>query len=345
MRQVHTKFLSSWKLLSALIAGMLLAGSAAYVVLVIRPNMPDLGAIFGAGRGATSSASSTADLRPLEVEVIQPKRTVANPITEITVITNKPVTFGEKTFLSSELAGTEDGRLYYVVEVDGILQMGRDFKLEMSDEQGEKFEQAIEITSRPVGFPAGVSVIKGWPDSEYILDANKLDVQISKFKRLREDYEPADLVNLNKKHGIYTLNNAMLRADAAAALASMLSALKRDTGVADVTVVSGYRSYETQVTTYAGWVSSLGQTKADEISARPGHSDHQLGTTFDLTTVSMGYKLSEEFTTSPAGQWLKEHAGEFGFRQYSNPLYAPEPWQFRYFGALPGTSSSASTVQ
>ena len=62
-------------------------------------------------------------------------------------------------------------------------------------------------------------------------------------------------------------------------------------------------------------------------AARPGHSEHQLGTAIDL-----------RLPTSAAIDWLAEHAFEHGFA-LSYPKgkqrltgYRPEPWHVRFVG-------------
>lgn len=97
-------------------------------------------------------------------------------------------------------------------------------------------------------------------------------------------------------------------------------------------VVSGYRSYQTQKSVYAGWVNLDGKEQADTYSSRAGHSDHQTGYTFDLNS------LEQSFAYTPEGIWLAEHCAEFGFiirypegkEMYTGYIY--EPWHVRYIG-------------
>lgn len=102
-------------------------------------------------------------------------------------------------------------------------------------------------------------------------------------------------------------------------------------------VRSAYRSYQTQVATFNSWVRRSGYAAALRFSARPGHSEHQLGTTVDFTTAP-GVPLSSTFGNSPAGKWLAKHSWRFGFVM-SYPkgkqrisCYGYEPWHFRYVG-------------
>ena len=126
----------------------------------------------------------------------------------------------------------------------------------------------------------------------------------------------------------------LLRAEATGALSRMLSAAAEDGH--DIRVRSAYRSYAEQERTFAYWVSVLGEAEARRVSAEAGHSEHQLGTTADLTTADVGYDLSEAFGDAPAGRWLADNAHIYGFA-LSYPAgaeavtgYAYEPWHFRY---------------
>lgn len=89
-------------------------------------------------------------------------------------------------------------------------------------------------------------------------------------------------------------------------------------------VVSAYRSYDQQVATFASLDQAYGQDYAVASAARPGHSEHQLGTTIDV---------------EGGEQWLARNAWRYGFVMSYPPdrspewtCYKPEPWHFRYFG-------------
>jgi D-alanyl-D-alanine carboxypeptidase len=125
-----------------------------------------------------------------------------------------------------------------------------------------------------------------------------------------------------------------MRPEAAAALQAMFAAYHAQSPTGDqLSVVSPYRSYGTQVATYNGWVSRLGQAQADRQSARPGFSEHQTGLAVDIDTA-----ISESFGTTPAGAWLAANSWQYGFivrypqGQEAVTGYEYEPWHFRYLG-------------
>lgn len=127
-----------------------------------------------------------------------------------------------------------------------------------------------------------------------------------------------------------------LRQETIDALARMLD----DAAAAghDIRARSVYRSYATQETTFNYWVGVLGYDEAVRVSAMPGHSEHQLGTTADLTSPEAGWDLLESFGQTAAGKWLAANAHEYGFAlSYPDGKedvtgYSYEPWHFRYIG-------------
>lgn len=111
-------------------------------------------------------------------------------------------------------------------------------------------------------------------------------------------------------------------------------------------VCSAYRSYERQVELYTADVKkyqSMGYSyeKACELTEQtltvPGTSEHQAGLAVDIVTWNHQV-LNEAYANTKAGQWLAEHAHEYGFilrypkekEDITGILY--EPWHFRYVG-------------
>jgi D-alanyl-D-alanine carboxypeptidase len=153
---------------------------------------------------------------------------------------------------------------------------------------------------------------------------------VDKNHPLDASYEPADLVAL--KGGPYLLNRAglKLRKDAALALDLMAQAAQVD-GVTLV-VSSAYRSYEYQKQVYDRNVKSMGQAAADRESARPGHSQHQLGLAVDFGSID------DSFAKTAQSRWLQKNAWRFGWSlSYPENFesvtgYRWESWHYRYVG-------------
>lgn len=152
--------------------------------------------------------------------------------------------------------------------------------------------------------------------------------------RLPEGYAPPDLVpvaeaGLPGRGQVRALVIEDLRALVAAARAEGF----------DLVSLSAYRSYSYQVQTFNSWVNKLGLERALQVSARPGHSEHQLGTAIDFGTLGgpASWDL-DDWAQTREGAWLAENAHRFGFVM-SYPkgaqdlvCYDYEPWHYRYVG-------------
>lgn len=96
----------------------------------------------------------------------------------------------------------------------------------------------------------------------------------------------------------------------------------------DLKVRSGYRSYREQEIIKIKKIKKYGKEKADAVSADPGQSEHQLGTTVDISTKSINYSLSQSFENTPEFTWLTVNAGNYGFKlsyPKNNSHYSYEP--------------------
>jgi D-alanyl-D-alanine carboxypeptidase len=103
-------------------------------------------------------------------------------------------------------------------------------------------------------------------------------------------------------------------------------------------IQSAYRSYSEQEDVFAHWVAVHGYQRALKLSARPGHSEHQLGLAIDARSDPPVDTLSGSWGATPAGKWMAANAWKHGFVM-SYPkgktgvtCYAYEPWHFRYVG-------------
>lgn len=142
-------------------------------------------------------------------------------------------------------------------------------------------------------------------------------------------YTPSDLLPIS---GTPSME---LRQEAATAFELMReAALAEDVRL---NVISAYRSYSTQQTLFAQYSRVYGEEEANTFSARPGYSEHQLGTTVDFGNNSAS-DLTKEFEDTLQGLWLVEHAHSFGFvmsypeGKEAETGYIYEPWHYRYIG-------------
>jgi len=193
---------------------------------------------------------------------------------------------------------------------------------------------AIETPALP---PAPVPVETIIPFNNAALsidDPASLWVVSNKLRPLNPlNWSPPDLVEV----AVPFQNPPRMRAEAGNALATMFAAAVAE-GAGQMQVQSAWRSYDVQVSVYAGWVARLGQAQADAQSARPGHSEHQTGLVVDISPVPLSCALDACFGATPQGQWLAANAWRYGYLlRYpadKTPItgFTYEPWHFRYIG-------------
>ena len=156
-------------------------------------------------------------------------------------------------------------------------------------------------------------------------------ILVDKQNALPHGYAPSDIVPL-RNGGSYQIsrNDLSLRTVAAEALEVMAAAARAD--VITLVVASSYRSFNYQTQVYNRYVNERGQAAADRISARPGHSQHQLGMVIDFGPID------NSFAQTPAGRWVAANASRFGWSlSYPNGYeavtgYSWESWHYRYVG-------------
>ena len=102
-------------------------------------------------------------------------------------------------------------------------------------------------------------------------------------------------------------------------------------------LVSAYRSYSYQKGLYDRAVAREGEAEAQKETARPGHSEHQLGTSVDLL-AGASQSLEPSFAETETGRWLGVNAPTYGFiisypdMPPTRTCYGFEPWHLRYVG-------------
>ncbi len=184
-----------------------------------------------------------------------------------------------------------------------------------------------------------VAVVNSNADREFYSDIkptntnieNRYLVLANKFYQLPETFKPEQLELIST---MYAYENRYIDSSIYPEFKSMWNAAKKE----DLTliVVSGFRDFETQKKIYNNFLATQGRGIAEQISARPGHSEHQLG--FALDIVTHGYGLSNNFEKSEEFKWLVDNAHKYGFiLRYPNNAehitgYSYEPWHYRYVG-------------
>lgn len=171
---------------------------------------------------------------------------------------------------------------------------------------------SVTDTARGLRDTLTVHVVETAADVDFVPEVNGIPI-VNKTYPLPADYSPGDLTPETYE--------AFGRLVAAAAADQI-----------EITFVSGFRSYEYQQSVHDRWVERYGEETADRLSARAGHSEHQLGLAIDVNSILL------DFADTPEGIWLRENCTKFGFiirYQYEKePItgYIYEPWHIRYLG-------------
>ena len=196
-------------------------------------------------------------------------------------------------------------------------------------------KRKIVITRTSIGIQGAVTT-NNWRTSQWATSV------LDPMYRLPSSYKPPvkELVRITWRGVISPKGGYWLRREAAQAVSAMFAAAKVDK--ISLRILSAYRSYSTQVRVFANWVAKSGLQQARKYSAVPGHSEHQLGTTVDLGSLTGIPWSSPKFATSPTALWLEAHAYKFGFvRSYpagaaniALSCYGAEAWHWRYVGKI-----------
>jgi zinc D-Ala-D-Ala carboxypeptidase len=149
---------------------------------------------------------------------------------------------------------------------------------------------------------------------------------------LGRKYEPPDLVSV-REGGV--AGGGYVREVAIEDLRAMERAAE-DNGT-PLVAWSPYRGYKQQRQLFNNYASGDGFEDAITYSARPGHSEHQLGVAIDFVAVG-DTGLTSNWEVTPTGGWMAENAWQYGWLM-SYPkgkkkltCYSYEPWHYRYFG-------------
>jgi D-alanyl-D-alanine carboxypeptidase len=136
--------------------------------------------------------------------------------------------------------------------------------------------------------------------------------------RVPRSYEPTDLVSVQAAGfgGAHRVH---------ASVVPDLRALRRGARAAGqgLGINSAHRTMGQQRQVFRSWEARVGYHEALEYAARPGHSEHHLGTAVDFST---GYR------------WLRRNAWRYGFVQtfpkgmQRETCFRHERWHYRYIG-------------
>ncbi len=150
---------------------------------------------------------------------------------------------------------------------------------------------------------------------------------------LASSYSPQSLTKLSSSIVNPAVPDVYVRSDIVAATNALVAA-----GAAaghNFKINSGYRGYDRQARIYANPINA-------GIAAKPGTSEHQLGTAIDLSVPSPASAAA----VNAGYAWLAKNAPSFGFELTYPAGYKSvtginyEPWHWRYVGTKHSLSTS-----
>lgn len=188
--------------------------------------------------------------------------------------------------------------------------------------QKESEEIKEAIAKSPSFIEEVAAIIKSDPYLWILVDRNN---------SLSSDYAPEDLAEITSGAFVTVVSwrSLNLRKIASDSLNEMARAAKNE-GLS-LAIYSAYRSHAYQIEVFARNVREMGAERAEQLSARPGHSQHQLGLTVDFHSQG-------EFHRTAENAWLLKNASRFGWSlSYPHGYeevtgYAWESWHYRYVG-------------
>ncbi|MCM1334209.1 MAG: M15 family metallopeptidase [Bacteroides sp.] len=302
--------------IAPLVALLLLSGCTANEVMIQEPDLP--AAVYLSRPAETEkpepepSASATG-ISGEEAAPSQKETPTPAPKGTITLLGANMVYTGESFIYTYRLAETDEpvepGEIVWECDGDAgeITADGEFFGL-------KKGTAALTVTDRAHGISdtLTIHVVDTAADVDFVPEVNGIPIA-NKTYPLPPDYDPGDLLP-----------------EAYDAYVKLVTAAAED-GI-EITFISGYRSYWYQQSVHEKWIERYDEETADRLSARAGHSEHQLGLAIDVNSLLL------EFADTPEAVWLRENCARFGFilryplEKEAVTGYMYEPWHIRYLG-------------
>ena len=190
------------------------------------------------------------------------------------------------------------------------------------------------------------------PPKYSIDEAASIWVVVNKQRQISPlTYKPENLVSpAFPRPKVQNPFRLQLREEAAIATVELAAAM-RAAGKGTLILNSGFRTYNTQKALYDRTKETRGLAVAERLSARPGHSEHQLGLAADFSVKGSGCAIMVCFGSTEAGIWLQENAYEYGFILRYPKGYKPitgfqyEPWHFRFVGVELATEMKTKGIK
>lgn len=169
-----------------------------------------------------------------------------------------------------------------------------------------------------------------YEDVVEVKNPDSITCLVNKYRYLKEDYEPSDLVDMSDDYANNRDNQKRIRKEVYDWFKKMVDDAKK-VGIYFY-AESAYRTYNYQETIYNSYLNANGIKYTDSIAARPGHSEHQTGLSLDLANIWTLKEGMDEY------EWVKKNAYKYGFIIRYEPKkeditgFGAESWHIRYVG-------------
>lgn len=250
----------------------------------------------------------------------------------------KGYTLEETNFLEDNFSKE---RLDYFLKIEKDLRI-INFRKEKYylDKNLEKY-LGYQNSTKDENFTNVVAIINTHRDSEYYTNVNDTNSElnasmiVNKYYKLSSEYTPDDIIPISSSYAWGANGSKTTRQLTFDAYLNMYSAAKND-GIT-LMINSSHRTYSEQEQVYKNYETKYGSEYADEIAARPGHSEHQTGLALDIFCTTNSN--TKTFKDSEAYQWLLNNSYKYGFiLRYPEGKenitgFTFESWHYRYVGS------------
>ncbi len=233
-----------------------------------------------------------------------------------------------------------EDRLDYFLTIDKDIRI-INFRKEKyyMDKNLEKYLTYQELTKEK-DYTNIVAIINTHRDNDYYTNINdaiyelNTSMLVNKYYKLNSEYTPDDIISISSSYAWGVNNSKTIRQVTFDAYLKMFNAAKEN-GI-NLMINSSYRTYQEQELVYKNYENKYGTEYADEIAARPGHSEHQTGLALDIFCTTNSN--TKTFKDSEAYQWLLNNSYKYGFiLRYPEGKenitgFTFESWHYRYVG-------------
>ncbi len=189
---------------------------------------------------------------------------------------------------------------------------------------GEK-QRNDDLAGRVAGITDTVGTLQKLSNTD-----KELLQKYSKVYFLSDNYVPSSLATITP---VYLLNEKIPEQIHSGVLPRLEAMIKSaEASGVDLKISSAYRSFDTQAAVKSRHLVVYG-SGANKFSADQGYSEHQLGTTIDVTDKTGN--ITTTFEKTKAYEWLLANAYKYGFiisYPKQNTYYQFEPWHWRFVG-------------